>query len=69
LLALARIRVPRLSPIGKPQKSTAEGRKCGQLFSVEREGGRLGNGQAKTPPTPETVKSYKKIDGSAPVVI
>src|SRR5262252_5463904 len=24
----------------EPQKSTAEGRKCGQLFSVEREGGR-----------------------------
>src|SRR5262249_25566223 len=23
----------------EPQKSTAEGRKCGQLFSVEREGG------------------------------
>src|SRR6516164_5804901 len=24
----------------EPQKSTAEGRKCGQLFSVEREGSR-----------------------------
>ena len=26
------------------QKSTAEGRKCGQLFSVKREGGVLGAG-------------------------
>ena len=37
---LARVRLQRLSHNREPQKSTAEGRKCGQLFSVEREGSR-----------------------------
>src|SRR5262245_11783586 len=37
LPTLARVRLQRPIANREPQKSTAEGRKCGQLFSVERD--------------------------------